>query len=208
MLLSLTLQTFSVLVLINSITPISSSTISRSGDESAMVMPAKSAILRFFDCENTPVSGSALSPDQSLRSVLTDKNLDTAIMGRAIFDVSTVNSSIVNGPGPELMVVELHNPERINFSIPNFVTDGPKALVMKPIPMRDTYNSCGYPANQASVDLSIFGIPAGSAIPSVRINNLGMPDSLVGSDIAEVLVLPPNAPVSESDAQAAPSFRN
>ena len=63
--------------------------------------------------------------------------------------------------------------------------------------------------NNLIIDLSNFGVPEGSAIPSVRINNLGFAGTLKGSDIAEIYILEPqiSSPSSGSVMENIPFFR-
>ena len=63
-------------------------------------------------------------------------------MGKAIFDVSS-NSSIVNAPGPDLVLVEMENSEPINVSISSPENGNTKWLVLKPTPGNGTdANTC------------------------------------------------------------------
>jgi hypothetical protein len=161
--------------------------------------------IRFFDCGVTPKNGTSsfaeLTAEDGAEAVLTDRDLDTMVMGQAVFDVSsTENSSIINGPGPDLMVVEMSNAERMNASV--FDSDAGKAkwLFVKPTPSA-TKNTCDYAMNQAFIDLSSFGIAEGSAVPSLRIDNLGEPDTLIGSEIAEIFILDPASNVTRLSSE-------
>ena len=169
---------------------------------------------RFFECGVTPANGTAILPgqsneDNSAQSVLTDRDLDTIIMGKAEFDVSS-NSSIVNAPGPDLVLVEMENSEPLNVSISSAENRNNKWLVLKPTPSNGTdSNTCQYGVNNLFIDLSSFGIPEGFGVPSVRIANLGFAGTLKGSDIAEIYILEPQisgAP-SESSMGNIPFFR-
>lgn len=164
---------------------------------------------RIFSCGETPVNGTAASnADESVQSMLTDGNLDTIVMGKAVFDVSTTNSSIINIPGPDLVVAEMHNPEPINASIPDFDTGENRWIVLTPSPSNDTRtNSCQYGLNQALVELDSFGIEEGSAVPSIRLDNLGVADTLEGADIAEIAVLEPGVNSAGQNTGSIPFFR-
>jgi hypothetical protein len=163
---------------------------------------APSSAARFFGCGETPINGTSflpgLSAAESAQSTLTDRDLDTNIMGAAVFDVSSpTDSPILNIPGPDLMVVEMHNPDLINVSISEPETGNTKSLLLRPTPSSNaTMNNCQYPMNQVFVELDSLGVPLGSAVPSIRFDNQGIPatglsGSLVGSDIAEIYILEP-----------------
>jgi hypothetical protein len=179
----------------NPVLPVTGSADNQQGSTETVIELLPSSLPRFFDCGETRIDGAislaGLNADDSAQSALTDGDLNTIIMGKAIFDVSNVNSSIVNIPGPDLIVVEMHNPEPINASIPDFDTGGSKVESPTPSNNTDIVNCRGWKMNQAFVDLNNFGIPEGSAVPSIRLDNNGFQGTLNGSDIAEVILPKP-----------------
>jgi hypothetical protein len=68
--------------------------------------------------KNGTSSLAKLTPEAGAQAVLADRDLDVMLIDRAVFDVySTENSSVINSPGPDLMVVEMFSVERIKASI-------------------------------------------------------------------------------------------
>ena len=70
----------------------------------------------FAKCGTTLVGNSTLpgmNATQSLNEVLYDNSTDSYVIGNAVFDIafSSENTTLVNGPGHDLLVTELGGPE-------------------------------------------------------------------------------------------------
>jgi len=147
---------------------------------------------RFFECDTTPINGSSsitgLDPEASAQNVLTDRNPDTAIMGDARFTVN-FDKSLFNNPGPELSIIELHGAESFEVSA-TMSNNANGTISISPQPANGM-NSCKYSLNQALIDIRELGVPEGSSVSSISIDNRGQEDTLFGSDISDISILAP-----------------
>jgi hypothetical protein len=160
-----------------------------SNQSKIMISLTQDSSPRFYECNVTPINGSStlngLGPDESAQNVLTDGNPNTGIMGDARFAVQ-FNEPLMNFPGPELKVVELSGVEPFNSSV---VFNSEENLIsVTPQSINET-NSCNYSINEAFIDLQDLGIPEGSSVTFVNLDNLGDADTLMGADIGDISIL-------------------
>jgi hypothetical protein len=179
-----------VLVLVVGVAPVSSAFSQISDQVKITINLFQDSSPRFFECGNTPLNGNSsingLNPEESAKNVLTDSNPDTAIMGDARFNVHS-NGPLINHPGPELRVIELAGAESFNASV-NVSNNGDNSIPASLQPFNET-NSCNYSLNEALIDLQEFGIPEGSSVPFISIDNGGVTDTLYGADIADISII-------------------
>jgi hypothetical protein len=154
------------------------------------------ANVTFYECAATGNNGSSTLPglniSQSAQRALTDNNPNTVVFGKDVFDIVPIqNISIMNLPGPDLVVTEMGGPEQFSLSTYN-KTAGSFTHEKKFMPSATSdKNVCRMQINRSLIDLDSFGVPNNSSVPILHFDNLGTPGccSGPGSDIADVTIL-------------------
>jgi hypothetical protein len=160
------------------------------------------SVPQFFKCGETPDTGSPTLPgldvQSSAYSAITDGDVNTEILGRAIFDV-TFSQPITNGPGPDLLMYEIGNsPEPFNITLfsGDILTQSIEYSAVTSA--TGETDDCGFVVNTAEIDLSDFGLgeeQAGSeeiiAVTGIRVDNLGAEGCCTGADISDVVIVSP-----------------
>jgi hypothetical protein len=143
----------------------------------------------FYKCDETTVNGSSTLPGlnvtDSLIQALTDANPDTQILGNITIDIN-FQKPFTDKPGRDLIIYEIgNNTESLNIMtlINESASGSPVNFVG--YPTGDT-DGCGNPINTIQLDLVQIGIPAGSAISGLRINN--DPDNNGGAYTSDIAV--------------------
>ena len=161
---------------------------SNSGADAATVVSGSSPA--FFQCGVTPELGAPTLPgrsvDASATEVVSDGSADTQVFGKAVVDVEFRDNVVVNAGGPDLAVFESARPEGFTVAVFDSATGAYSSpLHFDPVGI-GFYDGCGYPVNEALIDLSAFGVRTLGTVSRVRIDNLGSPGSFDGADFSDV----------------------
>jgi hypothetical protein len=157
------------------------------------------ANVTFYECAVTGNKGNSTLPglniSQSAQRALTDNNPNTVVFGKDVFDIVPIqNISIMNLPGPDLVVTEMGGPEQFSLSIYNQTT-GIFSHEHKFLPIATSdKNVCHTQINRSLINLDSFGVPNNSSVPILHFDNLRKPGCCPGpgsdgSEIADVTIL-------------------
>ncbi len=133
-------------------------------------------------------AGGSFSGNAPLISAVTDSNADTYAYGTvtgAYLDLAFNDNNLVNGAGADLVLFELGDADTIGLTI------GGTTINYLPVSTGTTTPS-GFTLNAAAIDLSDFGITAGTQVNSFRLEMyLNGPDfSLAGALNTAVVPVP------------------
>jgi hypothetical protein len=150
----------------------------------------------FADCGKT-IAGNlgestlrGLTANQSANQVLTDNDTGTKIAGKAVFELSFGNRTLLNGPGPDLLVYETDNPEPFRISVFDPTRNNYTSTAQfVPRPTGTNNNICQTNVNSVAIDLDAFGIAENTEVSLIYVDNLGESTSFSGSDIADILAI-------------------
>ncbi|MGH9954020.1 MAG: hypothetical protein ACRD5J_20585, partial [Nitrososphaeraceae archaeon] len=159
----------------------------------------------FSKCEAATANYTSLKvnsdkPNEALQLILTDGDVHASVYGKVMFDVLENTSSLINNPGPDLRIIEIAGAEPLNITAFDPGTGTNKSMLVRTTPTGNI-TSCNVNINEAQIDYSNFGIGNGSALSSLRVDNLGSAihtddvgteDELRGADIAEVSSIEPS----------------
>ena len=132
----------------------------------------------FTECGTTFVGNSELpgmNETQSLNKVIFDNSSESHIVGNAVFVItySRTNVILFNGPGNDIRVTEIGNPEAFKLTIADGEVNN--SLSFKPV-SAGYKNRCDINVNVAIIDLDAFGIANSSSIQTLRFDNLNNSD--------------------------------
>jgi hypothetical protein len=128
----------------------------------------------FFECNQTAVNGlptlPGLNATASTIKVLTDGNPNTQILGNATFDL-IFEKPFKDKEGPELLIYEAGQ-DMESFSLMIFINGTEYGSPTNHVGYSSSVtDDCGNSINAFKLDLAGIGIPAGSSITGLRINN-------------------------------------
>ena len=139
----------------------------------------------FFKCNETSDNGESTLPGLNVTAsaiqALTDGDPNTEILGKVIFDLK-FEKPFIDMPGTDLIIYEAgQNTESGSIMYTNGTASSDLNFVGFPSEVTD---ECGNPINAYKVDLANLGIPAGSTISGLRIDN--DPDNDGGADFSDI----------------------
>jgi hypothetical protein len=141
-----------------------------------------------------------LSLDESMKAVMLSNTVLNCVRGKAVFRLDFEDNSIINLPGPDVMVFELGDAETFELRVwfadtaawsnpLNFVGTSTGFAVACPSP--NTIHA-------RAIDLSDFGVLPDAKVHRLLFDNKGNAGSATGADLMQVMAIHSSSPVLQS----------